>query len=295
MRASEYCHLAETRVVEVVYDAGADRITRLRLEDGRELETRYVFDASNQARVIPKRSAFRAGRCQRAANASPSRITDATPESRTPAAMAAHKNWILSSNVVRLFEPVDGVHGVAWCIPIGDYVSMGISRPSVDDLSDEAALALLERSMADRGIRYRNVYPELAGTQSIETCFYVHDRVCGANWILAGQTGCQGWFSTLTGIESSLFCASIADKLLESPGGGERASKRLPSVHRRRRQDARRASPPSTPRQSTRRSPRSSVAITTRWSPTSIAASPIRRSSVTGSLPRCSRASSGSF
>ncbi|HEX6835285.1 MAG TPA: hypothetical protein VF334_01875, partial [Polyangia bacterium] len=112
--------------------------------------------------------------------------------------------------------------GVGWCIPIGDYVSMGISRPADRDLSDEAALALLERSMAERGLRYREVYPELAGTQTIETRFFVHDRVCGKNWILAGQTGCQGWFSTLTGIESSLFCASIADKLVESP---ERASK----------------------------------------------------------------------
>lgn len=217
MRASEYCHLVETRVAKVIYDADTDRITKLQLEDGREIETRYVFDGSNQARVIPKAIGLE---CRPLSTGS-QRVTfahyRATAESRTPAAMAAHKNWILSSNVVRLFDPIDGVHGVAWCIPIGDYVSMGISRPSDRDLSDEDALALLERSMVDRGLHYRSVYPELAGTQSIETRFYVHDRVVGDNWILAGQTGCQGWFSTLTGIESSLFCASIADKLLDSP------------------------------------------------------------------------------
>src|SRR6185312_2480045 len=95
-------------------------------------------------------------------------------------------------------------------------------RPADRALLDEDALALLERAMAERGIRYRQVYPDLAGTQTIETRFFVHDRVCGNNWILAGQTGCQGWFSTLTGVESSLFCASIADKLIESP---ERASR----------------------------------------------------------------------
>lgn len=222
MRASEYCRVVETQVAEVVYDAGADRIARLRLEDGRELPTRYVFDASNQARVIPKALGLEC----RPLSAGSQRVTyahyRATSESRTPAAIEAHKNWILSSNVVRLFDPVDGVHGVGWCIPIGDYVSMGISRPADRDLSDEDALALLERAMAERGIRYRSVYPELAGAQSIETRFFVHERVCGDNWILAGQTGCQGWFSTLTGVESSLFCASIADKLIESP---ERASR----------------------------------------------------------------------
>ena len=217
MRQSQYCQLLETRVAQVGYDAAGDRITRLQLEDGRELETRYVFDASNQARVIPKALALP---CRPLADGS-QRVTfahyRATGDSRTPAAMEAHKSWILSSNVVRLFDPVDGVHGVGWCIPIGDYVSMGISRPADRALSDDDALALLERSMAARGLRFRDVYPERAGTASIEMRFFVHDRVCGKNWILAGQTGCQGWFSTLTGIESSLFCASIADKLVESP------------------------------------------------------------------------------
>lgn len=226
MRQSAYCHLAETRVAEVLYDAGSDQVTALRLEDGRVLETRYVFDASNQARVLPNAIGLE---CRPLSNGS-QRVTfahyRATSESRTAAAIDAHKSWILSSNVVRLFDPVDGVHGVGWCIPIGDYVSMGISRPADRDLADEDALALLERSMAARGLRYRAVYPELAGTQSIETRFFVYDRVCGANWILAGQTGCQGWFSTLTGIESSLFCASIADKLVESPARAARVYSR---------------------------------------------------------------------
>ncbi|HEY7953772.1 MAG TPA: hypothetical protein VII38_00710 [Polyangia bacterium] len=226
VRTSEYCQLAETRVLKVVYDASADRITKLHLEDGRELEPSYVFDASNQARVIPQAIGIEC----RPLSAGSQRVTfahyRATAESRTPQTIAAHKNWISSSNVVRLFDPVDGVHGVGWCIPIADYVSVGISRPADRNLSDDDALALLERSMADRGLGYRTVYPELAGAQSIDARFYVHDRVCGKNWILAGQTGCQGWFSTLTGVESSLFCASIADKLLESPGpGGERASR----------------------------------------------------------------------
>jgi len=222
MRASAYCTVVEAQVADVIYDAAADRITRLRLDDGRELEARYVFDASNQARVVPKALGLE---CRPLSDGT-QRVTfahyRATGESRTPATIAAHKNWALSSNVVRLFDPVDGVHGVGWCIPIGDYVSMGISRPADRALLDEDALALLERAMAERGIRYRQVYPDLAGTQTIETRFFVHDRVCGNNWILAGQTGCQGWFSTLTGVESSLFCASIADKLIESP---ERASR----------------------------------------------------------------------
>lgn len=222
VRSSEYCQFIESRVAEVAYDAAADRIARLQLEDGHQLETYYVFDASNQTRVIPK--AIGLG-CEPLSTGS-QRITfahyRATQESRTPAATAAHQSWIASSNLVRLFNETDGVHGVGWCIPIDSYVSMGVSRPADRNLSDEDALALLEQSMAARGIRYRSVYPELAGSQSIETRFFVYDRVCGANWILAGQTGCQGWFSTLTGVESSLFCASIADKLLESP---ERASR----------------------------------------------------------------------
>lgn len=222
VRASEYCQLAETRVARVVYDAKSDRVATLELEDGRALATSYVFDASNQARILPNAMGIE---CRPLSTGS-QRISfahfRATAASRTPAALAAHKSWVASSNVVRLFDPVDGVHGVGWCIPIDDYVSVGISRPADRNLSDDDALALLERALAERGLSYRDVYPELAGTQSITTRFYVHDRVCGANWILAGQTGCQGWFSTLTGVESSLFCASIADQLVESP---ERASR----------------------------------------------------------------------
>lgn len=223
VRQSEYCQLIEARVAEIGYDAATDRIAKLRLEDGRELEPRYVFDASNQARVVPTSL----GLTRRPLSAGSQRVTyahfRATAESRSPAAIAAHKSWLFSSNLVRLFDPVDGVHGVVWCIPIGDYVSLGISRPADRELSDEDALALLERSLAARGLRYREVYPELAGAQSIDASFFVYDRVCGKNWILAGQTGCQGWFSTLTGVESSLFCASIAEQLLEDPEPAARA------------------------------------------------------------------------
>ena len=223
VRASEYCRLVEAQVAEVIYDARADRIDKLRLSDGRELAASYVFDASNQARVVPKAIGLPCTPLSEGTQ----RITFAhyrsTETSRSPAALEANKSWVLSSNVVRLFDPTDGVHGVGWCIPIGDYVSMGLSRPADRRLTDEDALAQLERSMHARGLRYRDVYPELVGAQTIETSFFVYERVVGHNWILAGQTGCQGWFSTLTGIESSLFCASIADQLVTRPARAQRA------------------------------------------------------------------------
>lgn len=47
VRSSEHRHLAETRVSRVSYDADSDRISSLQLENGRELPTRHVFDASD--------------------------------------------------------------------------------------------------------------------------------------------------------------------------------------------------------------------------------------------------------
>ena len=119
--ASEHCKYLPGRATAFDYDPATDRIDGVRLSCDTTLASTYVFDATNYACVVARRLGVRRTRL-----GSPRRVVFAHYRviARREAACA---RWLDATSLLRLDSRQDPVEGLAWCIPLGDYVSVGIS------------------------------------------------------------------------------------------------------------------------------------------------------------------------
>lgn len=139
-------------------------------------------------------------------------------ETSTGERQAAPLPWLQTTALLRLIGKTDGVEGLAWCIPLGDYVSVGIS---VDAGRVRAAPALLlnfvERAYARRGLDVRGAFPERGAPVDFPYEHYDHERCFGRNWLLAGPSCCQFWFPSAAGVATGLIAARLAPEVLRHP------------------------------------------------------------------------------
>ena len=151
--ASEHCTVLDASVSELAFDAARDRFTSVCLADGAVLRPSYVFDATNHGRLLGRTAKIACrtlGTEQRVAY---------THYHLAPGAPRNVEAWELTTAIVRLFPASDGVDAIAWCIPLGDYVSIGVSTNATETaLDDEALLELTAVAFARYGIDYRRRY-----------------------------------------------------------------------------------------------------------------------------------------
>ncbi|MCB0212607.1 MAG: hypothetical protein KDJ52_24905, partial [Anaerolineae bacterium] len=122
VKASEYCTFIHNPRANVIYDQGSDKITAICLEDGPRLETpAYVFDATGpfglvaRAAGVGKKAISRRERVVWTHHWSDSGV-------RPDRAW-----WFYGTNILRLIPDIDGIDGVAWLIPLGQTMSLGLS------------------------------------------------------------------------------------------------------------------------------------------------------------------------
>jgi flavin-dependent dehydrogenase len=209
---SEHCTVLDATVEELEFDDATDRFTAVRLADGTAIRPSYVFDATNHGRLLG-RSANVASRTlgepQRVAYTHFHRVEHA-PRDAEP--------WELATVVVRLFPEIDGVDAVAWAIPLGDYVSIGISVGATEtELDDEALMERTAVAFERYGVDYRDRYPRRAELKGLRHSYFAYERAWGSNWLLAGPSFCQVWWLAGAGVGTSLAAAKLAPKLLEDP------------------------------------------------------------------------------
>jgi hypothetical protein len=128
------------------------------------------------------------------------------------------EEWELTTAIVRLFRASDDVDAIAWCIPLGDYVSVGLSASATETELDDATL--LERAasaFARCGIDYRRRYPDSVELKALQHSYFAYDRASGANWLLAGPSFCQVWWMAGAGVGTALAAAQLAPKILHEP------------------------------------------------------------------------------
>lgn len=208
------CQPIEGFVSELDYDAGSDRLDAIRLADGTTLRPSYVFDATNHGRLVARAAGLE---CEAL---SPMLRTVYTHYHASPGAARAQAPWEHSSNLVRLFRDTDGVDALSWCIPLGGYVSIGISvEADSTDLTDAELLAHAELGYAARGLRYRDRFDTPTTAMSIAHRFFVHERAHGANWLLVGPSACQIWWMSGSGVGSGIAAAEVAPEVLADPIG----------------------------------------------------------------------------
>jgi flavin-dependent dehydrogenase len=209
---SEHCTVIDAPVTALEFDAGTDSVASVCLADGTVVRPAYVFDATNHGRLLGRTAKIACrtlGTPQRVAYthyhlaAGASRDTEA---------------WELTTAIVRLFSASDGVDAIAWCIPLGDYVSIGVSLSAADSaLDDETLLERTATAFARYGIDYRRRYQHRVEINGLEHSYFAYERAWGANWLLAGPSFCQVWWLAGAGVGTALTAAQLAPKILQDP------------------------------------------------------------------------------
>lgn len=209
--AQETCHFVQGTIRDVDYDGASDRIRGLSLESGEDLEPSYVFDGTNQGRVIARAAGLE---CRALSSLHRVVYTHYHAEDRG----RKQEGWEHATYVVRLYEPVDGIDAMAWCIPLGAYISIGVScNPERFTGSDEALLELVEQAYARRGLPYRRGFPIPSRVMTLRHRYFAHDRAYGANWLLSGPAYCQVWWMSGSGVGTALASAQVAADAVKAP------------------------------------------------------------------------------
>jgi flavin-dependent dehydrogenase len=223
--ADSNCFYLEDQAAGLDCQPCTGRIEGVRLASGRTIAAAYVFDATNHVRFVarklgirrqvigpPRRVVFAHYRLSRKPPANP------PPETSTGERQAAPLPWLQTTALLRLIGKTDGVEGLAWCIPLGDYVSVGLSVDAGRVRTAPALLLdLVERAYARRGLDVRGGFPERGAPVDFPYEHYDHERCFGRNWLLAGPSCCQFWLPAAAGVATGLVAARLAPEVLRHP------------------------------------------------------------------------------
>ena len=210
--ASEHCTVLDAEVAGLDLDAASDRFTAVRLADGTVLEPSYVFDATNHGRLLGQTA-----KLGYRTLSLPQRVAY-THYRLPPGAAHGIEDWELTTAVVRLFAETDGMEAIAWCIPLGEYISVGLSMGAGEStLPDEELLTHTATAFVRYGIDYRRRFSQQAEMKGLRHTYFAYERAYGANWLLAGPSFCQVWWMAGAGVGTALAAARLAPKLLADP------------------------------------------------------------------------------
>lgn len=214
--ASPHCHRLESLVESLDYNQESDTIEAICLENGDRLQPTYVFDCTNHVRLLGK-----ALEIPLQTISQPQRIVynHYHADGEAPVCDTNDKEWLHSTNIIRLYEDLDGINGLSWAIPLGKYISVGISIPRGDsDAEPEEVMRLLSAAYARRGIPYEAYFPHPKEQMSIPyQQYFLHERASGNNWLLAGPSYGQVWFPSSSGVGAALLAGYIAADIIKSP------------------------------------------------------------------------------
>lgn len=216
VKANPYCTFIHNTQAKIIYDSSADKITAVCLDDAHRLENpAYVFDATGPLGLVAQ-----------AAGVTKKAISDRervawTHHWREPGQITPKVWWLHGTNVLRLVPHIDGIDGLAWLIPLGDAVSIGISVDAAaypaDQINKVALIQQLDAAFARRGIAYRHYFNNTKPVSELSHEYYVRNRAYGRNWLLAGSSFIQIWFPTSTGVATGMLAAILAPRLLQDP------------------------------------------------------------------------------
>lgn len=210
--ASEHCTELDGPVANLEFDARSDSFTAVRLSDGTVLHPSYVFDATNHGQLLGRTAKLA---CR---DLSTRQRVAYTHYHRTPDVSREVERWELTTAIARLLPTSDGIDAIAWCIPLGDYVSVGLSMNDMEtDVGDEALLEHAAAAFARYGINYRRRFSQAVEVKGLRHRYFAYERAFGANWLLAGPSYCQVWWMAGAGVGTALTAARLAPKLLQNP------------------------------------------------------------------------------
>jgi hypothetical protein len=209
--AQSPCTSIEAMVTGADYDSATDRIRSMQLSTGETIEPGYVFDATNAGRFI---SGAASVECQALSNLHRVAYT----HYRADGEKKGQEAWEHATYVVRLHEPVDGIDAMAWCIPLGSYISIGVScNPERCTIPDEELMEKVAQAYERRGLNYRKTFPTPTKIMGLRHKYFAHQRAYGANWLLTGPAYAQVWWMSGSGVGTALASAHVAADAVRDP------------------------------------------------------------------------------
>lgn len=210
--ADDHCLYVEDRAAALDYHPPADRIDGVLLVSGQTIAATYVFDATNQVHFVARKLGVRRnviGAARRVVFAH-YRVADQMPDPPPP--------WLRATSLLRLDARTAPIEGLAWCIPLGEYVSVGVSVDP-EKVSANPALLLdwVDKAYSTRGIDVRGVFSTRGAPVDLRYEHYTHERCYGRNWLLTGPSCCQFWFPSAAGVATGLVAARLAPAVLRAP------------------------------------------------------------------------------
>jgi flavin-dependent dehydrogenase len=208
----DHCVFAEDRAAGLDYRPGADRTDGVQLASGARIASSYVFDATNHTRFVARKLGV-----ARNVIGAPRRVVFAH-YSRAENTGSVSLPWATTTALLRLDRRTDPIEGLAWCIPLGGYVSLGVSvDPETVAANPSLLLDWLEQAYSIRGIDVRGAFPTRGAALDLRYEHYTHARCYGRNWLLAGPSCCQIWFPSGAGVATGLIAARLAPDILRAP------------------------------------------------------------------------------
>lgn len=211
---SPFCTHLDVRVSSVQCAPNTDRIQRLVLADDATLPVSHVFDATGHIRLLARHLQL-----PRQILGQPQRVVythyyrRAQGDTAQPSA-----EWQHGTNVMRLYKEYHGFDILAWCIPLGNTISVGLTTPQENaDVPDEALLQCVREAFTCYGVDYGSLVDRHSRIGKARMEFYTHPCAFGSNWLLAAAAHTQVWWPTSAGVDTSVAAANVAVPFLRNP------------------------------------------------------------------------------
>ena len=213
--ASPFCKYQNVQIKNMVYSPFSDKIKKIILEDGSEIDCSYIFDATTYMGILPNFVKIRPkilGKKERVV------FTHLFPNKTSNKNLIA--DWLYSTTFGKMHKGVDGICAFYWVIPFGNlYTSIGTVFDS-DDYKNLKKQIIIERLLdflESQGIPVNKYFPKLSKILMFDYNHYYYEKPYGKNWLLAGTACQQTWFPTSSGINLGTWAARLAPKILLNP------------------------------------------------------------------------------
>ena len=213
---SEHCYWIEAMVGDIEYDQESDKILSIDVEGHGKIVPSFVWDCTNYVRLLGKKLKipFR--------NFDAERQVFFTHYLSKDGGTSCHVDdvpWLHATSLLQAEGSFDGLHGISWLIPLGSYVSVGISMAAEDvgDKTPEEVITLLTRAYRNRGVDYSLYFPRRKEILHVPSQHFTYDRFVGKNWSLVGGSAISAWFTSGSNISIIVCMAAMADKIMEHP------------------------------------------------------------------------------
>lgn len=214
-RAQE-CYWIEELVEDVDYDRATDRVELVRLKSGVTIKPLFAWDCTNHIRLFGKKLEIPYKNFD-----APRQVIFTHYYEKDCKDLCHRKDlpWMHATTLLRADERIDNLKGVSWFIPLGSYVSVGISMEPKDigDRNPEEIITALTKAYQNRGVDYSKHFSRRKEIVSVPSQHFMYDRFYGANWAMVGGCAASTWFTSGSQISMLACMASMADKIIAEP------------------------------------------------------------------------------